>query len=45
MAREVKVQLYPADAYTGNRERATERLDLAPTALVFSYEHQVRISR
>jgi predicted phage baseplate assembly protein len=45
MARDVKVLLYPADAYTGNRERATDRLDLAPTALVFSYEHQVRISR
>jgi predicted phage baseplate assembly protein len=45
MAREVKVLLYPANAYTGNRRPATERVDLARTALVFSYEHQVRITR
>ncbi len=45
MAREVKVQLFPAEPYTGQRGAAVQRLDLPPTALVYSYEHQVRVSR
>ncbi len=45
MAREVKVQLFPAEPYTGQRGAAVQRLDLPETALVYSYEHQVRVSR
>ena len=45
MTREIRVQLFPADAETGQRGPATERLDLAPTALVHSFDHQVRVSR
>jgi predicted phage baseplate assembly protein len=45
MAREVQVALYPAEADTGRRGHATQRLDIPPTALVYSFEHQVRISR
>ena len=43
MAEEVSVQLFPADPATGRRGSAVQRLPLAPTALVFSYEHQVRV--
>jgi hypothetical protein len=28
---------------TGQRGQATQRLELEPTALVFSYEHQVLV--
>src|SRR4051794_15053688 len=45
MTREVRVQLFPADAATGQRGAATERLDLPPTALVHSFDHQVRVTR
>jgi predicted phage baseplate assembly protein len=45
MAREISVALFPADAETGRRGSATQRLDLPPTGLVFSYEHQVRVTR
>ncbi len=45
MTREVRVQLFPADPATGQRGAATERLDLAPTALVHSFDHQVRVGR
>jgi predicted phage baseplate assembly protein len=43
MAEELSVQLFPADPATGRRGSAVQRLPLAPTALVFSYEHQVRV--
>jgi len=43
MADEVSVRLFPADATTGERGATALRLPLAPTALVFSYEHQVRV--
>ncbi len=43
MAEEISVQLFPADPTTGHRGSAAQRLPLAPTALVFSYEHQVRV--
>jgi predicted phage baseplate assembly protein len=45
MAEEISVSLFPADAETGRRSAAVQRLDLPPTALVFSYEHQVRVRR
>jgi predicted phage baseplate assembly protein len=51
MAREISVALFPAESEKGKhetekgkRKAAVQRLDLAPTALVFSYEHQVRVS-
>ncbi len=43
MAEEVNVQLFPADAATGRRGSSAQRIPLAPTALVFSYENQVRV--
>jgi len=43
MAQEVSVTLFPADADSGRRESPVQRLDLPPTGLVFSYEHQVRV--
>ncbi len=43
MAADVSVQLFPADRVTRRRESAVQRLVLAPNALVFSYEHQVRV--
>jgi len=43
MAEEVSVQLFPADSDTGRRSSAVQRLDLPAHALVFSYEHQVRV--
>jgi predicted phage baseplate assembly protein len=45
MAQEVSVQLFPAEAESGTREAAVQRMDLPETALVFSYEHQVRVRR
>ncbi len=52
MAEEVSVSLYPAepegpggDVEKGRRLAAVQRLDLPPTSLVFSYEHQVRVRR
>ena len=45
MSREVRVSLFPAEAETGRRGEAVQRLDLPETALVYSYEHQVRVSR
>jgi predicted phage baseplate assembly protein len=44
MAREISVALFPADAETGRRGSAIQRLDLPPTGLVYSYEHQVRVT-
>jgi predicted phage baseplate assembly protein len=43
MAQEVSVTLFPADADTGRRSPAVQRMDLPVTGLVFSYEHQVRV--
>ena len=37
------VRLFGADPITGQRGQATQRLDLEPHALVFSYEHQVLV--
>jgi hypothetical protein len=45
MSREVNVALFPADAKNGKRAAAVHRLDLPDHALVFSYDHQVRVSR
>ena len=45
MAQEISVALFPADAATGRRSEPVQRLDLPATALVFSYEHQVRVRR
>ncbi len=49
MAQEVEAAIYPAIPVTDQGERArrqasVQRLDLSPTALVFSYEHQVRVT-
>lgn len=35
--------LYAADPITGDRGDPTERIDLDPNALLFSYEHRVRV--
>ncbi len=43
MAEELSVQLFPADPATGKRGSAVTRLAIPATALVFSYEHQVRV--
>ena len=36
-------RLFGADPVTGERGKATDRLDVEPNALVFSYEHQVLV--
>ena len=36
-------RLYAADPITGQRGDATQRLEVGPHALVFSYQHQVRV--
>ncbi|WP_405583404.1 putative baseplate assembly protein [Streptomyces sp. NBC_01190] len=38
-----QVLLHPADPLTGQRGEATDRIDLAPPALVFSFDHRVRV--
>ncbi|WP_243745053.1 putative baseplate assembly protein, partial [Streptomyces hainanensis] len=38
-----EVLLHPADPLTGKRGDATNRINLAPSALVFSYDHRVRV--
>ena len=38
-------RLFPADPVTGERGQAAQRIDIAPHALVFSYEHQARVTR
>ena len=45
MAREVSVALFPAEPFTGRRGAATQRIDIDPTALVYSFEHQVRVRK
>jgi predicted phage baseplate assembly protein len=37
------VRLFEADPMTGQRGGAVQRLELEPHALIFSYEHQVRV--
>lgn len=37
------VRLFAANPITGQRGQATQRVEVAPNALVFSYEHQVRV--
>jgi predicted phage baseplate assembly protein len=39
------VRLFAANPVTGERGQETRRLDLEPTSLVFSYEHQVRVEQ
>ncbi|MFJ9585625.1 putative baseplate assembly protein [Streptomyces acidicola] len=38
-----EVQLHPADPLTGKRGDATNRIDLEPPSLVFSFDHRVRV--
>ncbi|GHC56049.1 putative baseplate assembly protein [Streptomyces flavofungini] len=38
-----EVVLHPADPLTGKRGDPTDRIDLEPTALVFSFDHRVRV--
>jgi predicted phage baseplate assembly protein len=45
LSREVSLSLRPADPDTGRHSAAVERMDLPPTALVYSYDHQVRVTR
>ena len=45
MSREVRVALFPAEADTGRRSAAVERMDLPETGLVYSFDHQVRVTR
>ncbi|HEX5495649.1 MAG TPA: putative baseplate assembly protein [Mycobacteriales bacterium] len=39
-----EVRLFPADPITGRRGAAAERIDVAPNALVFSYQHQIIVT-
>lgn len=39
------VRLFGADPITGQRSSALQRLEVEPHALVFSYEHQVRVEQ
>ncbi|GAB2786213.1 putative baseplate assembly protein [Streptomyces daliensis] len=39
-----EVRLFPADPITGRRGAPADRIDVAPDALVFSYQHQVVVS-
>jgi predicted phage baseplate assembly protein len=43
MSQEATVQLFPANPQTRQRDPAAPRVALAPTALVYSFDHQVRI--
>lgn len=45
LSQETTVQLFPADPNSRLREPLVERLELAPHALVHSFEHQVRARR
>jgi predicted phage baseplate assembly protein len=38
-----EVRIFGADPITGERGKATERLEVEPSALVFSYDHQVLV--
>ena len=37
--------LFPAEADTGRRSAAVERMDLPETGLIYSFDHQVRVTR
>jgi predicted phage baseplate assembly protein len=37
------VRLFAANPLTGDRGQAAQRVEVAPDALVFSYEHQIRV--
>ncbi|GAA1879415.1 putative baseplate assembly protein [Streptantibioticus ferralitis] len=39
-----ELRLFPADPITGRRGAPAERVDVAPDALVFSYQHQVVVN-
>jgi hypothetical protein len=45
LSRNVRIELRPADAEDGRHLPAVERMDLPATGLVFSYDHQVRVTR
>ncbi|MFZ1411898.1 MAG: putative baseplate assembly protein, partial [Micropruina sp.] len=45
MSRKVEVVLFPAEADTGTRGEPVDRMDLPETALVYSYEHQVKVTK
>jgi predicted phage baseplate assembly protein len=38
-----EARLFPADPVSGDRGEAAERVDIEPQALVFSYEHRLRV--
>jgi predicted phage baseplate assembly protein len=38
------VKIFPADPVTGTRGEASQRIEIAPNALFFSYDHQVRVT-
>ncbi|WP_225824395.1 putative baseplate assembly protein [Streptomyces naphthomycinicus] len=38
------IRLFPADPITGRRGAPTDRIDVTPGALVFSYQHQVVVT-
>jgi predicted phage baseplate assembly protein len=39
-----ELRLFPADPITGRRGAPAERIDVAPDALVFSYQHQIAVN-
>jgi predicted phage baseplate assembly protein len=39
-----EIRLFPADPVTGRRGTPSDRIDVAPGALVFSYQHQVVVT-
>ncbi|MQA25120.1 MAG: putative baseplate assembly protein [Micromonosporaceae bacterium] len=39
-----EVQVFPANPRTGKREAPVQRLDLSPDELIFSFEHQVKVT-
>ncbi|MGB3256773.1 MAG: putative baseplate assembly protein [Ornithinimicrobium sp.] len=43
MSQEVSVALFPAEADTGRRQAAVASVEIPATALIYSYEHQVRV--
>lgn len=45
LSRNVRVELRPANAEDGRHLPAVERMDLPANGLVFSYDHQVRVTR
>jgi hypothetical protein len=38
-----EVRLFPADPLTGQRGEPVDRVEVAPNALAFSYEHQINV--